>query len=97
MYALEGSVTIAGAVVQWMKDNLEILHKIEDSENIANSIAHNDNHITFVPAFSGLYAPYWKKDARRYQLRITKKFFADIMTKSLLLDAQKYLQEMFTK
>jgi glycerol kinase len=62
-YALEGSVAIAGALVQWLRDNLGIIQRSEDIEPLARSV--NDNGgIYFVPAFSGLYAPYWKADAR---------------------------------
>jgi glycerol kinase len=63
VYALEGSVAIAGALVQWMRDNLEMIEKSGDIEKLAGSV--NDNGgIYFVPAFSGLYAPYWKDSAR---------------------------------
>ncbi|CAL1682716.1 unnamed protein product [Lasius platythorax] len=63
VYALEGSVAIAGAVIQWLKDNLEILTNIKDCETIVEQIS-TDNRVVFVPAFAGLYAPYWRKDAR---------------------------------
>ncbi|XP_025991427.1 glycerol kinase isoform X1 [Solenopsis invicta] len=63
VYALEGSVAIAGAVIQWLKDNLEILTDIKDCETIIEQISAG-NRIVFVPAFAGLYAPYWRKDAR---------------------------------
>ncbi|XP_071553130.1 glycerol kinase 3 isoform X4 [Temnothorax nylanderi] len=63
VYALEGSVAIAGAVVQWLKDNLGILTNIKDCETIVEQISA-DNRMVFVPAFAGLYAPYWRKDAR---------------------------------
>lgn len=63
VYALEGSVAIAGAVIQWLKDNLGILTDIKDCEIVEQMPA--GNRIVFVPAFAGLYAPYWRKDARR--------------------------------
>lgn len=63
IYALEGSVAVAGAVIQWLKDNLGILTNIKDCETIEMPM---DNRIVFVPAFSGLYAPYWRQDARRF-------------------------------
>ena len=65
VYALEGSVAIAGAVIQWLKDNLGILTNIKDCETIVEQMPIGSNQIVFVPAFSGLYAPYWRKDARR--------------------------------
>jgi len=62
-YALEGSVAIAGALVQWLRDNLGLIERSEDIETLARSV--NDNGgVYFVPAFSGLYAPYWKTSAR---------------------------------
>ncbi len=62
-YALEGGVAISGALVQWVRDNLGMIEKSEDIETLARTV--NDNGgIYFVPAFSGLYAPYWKENAR---------------------------------
>jgi glycerol kinase len=62
-YALEGSVAISGALVQWMRDNLGLIQKSSDIEILARSVADNGG-VYFVPAFSGLFAPYWKSDAR---------------------------------
>ena len=62
-YALEGSVAIAGALVQWMRDNLGIIDKSSDIETLAQTVKDNGG-VYFVPAFSGLYAPYWKTSAR---------------------------------
>jgi len=62
-YALEGGVAISGALVQWLRDNLGIIQKSSDVEALARTV--NDNGgVYFVPAFSGLYAPYWKENAR---------------------------------
>src|SRR5438105_1216580 len=62
-YALEGSVAIAGALVQWLRDNLGIIAKSPEVEALARTV--NDNGgVYFVPAFSGLFAPYWKESAR---------------------------------
>jgi glycerol kinase len=62
-YALEGSIAITGALVQWMRDNLGMVEKSADIETLARTV--NDNGgVYFVPAFSGLYAPYWKASAR---------------------------------
>ena len=62
-YALEGSVAITGALVQWLRDNLGLIQKSSDVESLARTV--NDNGgVYFVPAFSGLYAPYWKENAR---------------------------------
>jgi glycerol kinase len=65
VYALEGSIAIAGAVVQWLKDNLGILNDVKDCEAVIEQLPA-DNRVVFVPAFAGLYAPYWRKDARRF-------------------------------
>jgi len=62
-YALEGSIAISGALVQWLRDNLGMIEKSNDVETLARSVKDNGD-IYFVPAFSGLYAPYWKDSAR---------------------------------
>jgi len=62
-YALEGSVAIAGALVQWLRDNLGIIKSSSEVETLANSVQDNGD-VYFVPAFSGLYAPHWRADAR---------------------------------
>ncbi len=62
-YALEGSIAITGALVQWIRDNLGLIENSPDIEALARTV--NDNGgVYFVPAFSGLYAPYWKDSAR---------------------------------
>jgi glycerol kinase len=63
IYALEGSVAITGALVQWLRDNLGLIQKSSDIEALARSVRDNGG-VYFVPAFSGLYAPYWRSDAR---------------------------------
>ena len=62
-YALEGSVAISGALVQWLRDNLELIRSSAEIESLARTVEDNGG-IYFVPAFSGLYAPYWKDSAR---------------------------------
>jgi len=63
VYALEGSIAITGALVQWLRDNLGLIERSGDIETLAISVTDNGG-IYFVPAFSGLYAPYWKDNAR---------------------------------
>jgi glycerol kinase len=63
VYALEGSIAITGALVQWLRDNLGLIQKSSDVETLALSVTDNGG-VYFVPAFSGLYAPYWKDGAR---------------------------------
>jgi len=62
-YAIEGSVAIAGALVQWLRDNVGIITASPEVEALAGTVEDNGG-IYFVPAFSGLYAPYWKTNAR---------------------------------
>jgi glycerol kinase len=62
-YALEGGVAISGALVQWVRDNLGMIEKSSDIETLARTVKDNGG-VYFVPAFSGLYAPYWKENAR---------------------------------
>ncbi len=62
-YALEGSIAVTGSAVQWLRDQLGIIKCAADIEPLANSVKDNGG-IYFVPAFSGLYAPYWRSDAR---------------------------------
>jgi glycerol kinase len=62
-YALEGSIAITGALVQWVRDNLGWIQKSSDIESLARTVSDNGG-VYFVPAFSGLYAPYWKDSAR---------------------------------
>jgi glycerol kinase len=63
IYALEGSVAVTGSAVQWLRDQLGIIKQASDIEALANSVTDNGG-VYFVPAFSGLYAPYWRADAR---------------------------------
>jgi glycerol kinase len=62
-YALEGSIAISGALVQWLRDNLGLIGASAEVEALAASVADNGD-VYIVPAFSGLYAPYWKEHAR---------------------------------
>ena len=71
VYALEGSIAITGALVQWLRDNLGLIQKSSDIEALANTVEDNGG-IYFVPAFSGLFAPYWKSDARGVIVGMTR-------------------------
>jgi glycerol kinase len=70
-YALEGSVAIAGALVQWLRDNLGLIKNSTDIEALAQTVADNGGAY-FVPAFSGLYAPYWDATARGVLVGLTR-------------------------
>jgi glycerol kinase len=63
VYALEGSVAVAGALVQWLRDNLGIIRTAPEVNDLAATVADNGGCV-IVPAFSGLFAPYWRPDAR---------------------------------
>jgi glycerol kinase len=63
VYALEGSIAITGALVQWLRDNLGLIENSSDVEGLARSVDDNGG-VYFVPAFSGLFAPYWRSEAR---------------------------------
>ena len=63
VYALEGSIAITGALVQWLRDNLNLIDSAPEVEELAATVEDNGG-IYFVPAFSGLFAPYWRSDAR---------------------------------
>ena len=71
VYVLEGSVFIAGAAIQWLRDGLKIIKASSESEKMALSLADNEG-IYFVPALAGLGAPYWDQDARGAFFGITR-------------------------
>lgn len=63
IYALEGSVAVAGAAMRWLRDSLSIASSFEEIDEMAESVKDSGG-VYFVPAFSGLFAPYWRPDAR---------------------------------
>jgi glycerol kinase len=71
VYALEGSIAITGALVQWLRDNLKLIDSAPEIENLAKTVDDNGG-VYFVPAFSGLFAPYWKSDARGAIVGLTR-------------------------
>jgi glycerol kinase len=70
-YALEGSIAIAGALVQWLRDNLGLIARSADIEALARQVEDNGD-VYFVPAFSGLFAPYWQETARGVLVGLTR-------------------------
>ena len=70
-YALEGSIAITGALVQWLRDNLGLIQSSGEIEPLARSVEDNGD-VYFVPAFSGLYAPHWKESARGVVTGLTR-------------------------
>lgn len=71
VYCLEGSIAITGALVQWLRDNLNLIEKADDIEPLARSVEDNGG-MYIVPAFSGLFAPYWRSDARGVMVGLTR-------------------------
>ncbi|MCG6567899.1 glycerol kinase GlpK [Tessaracoccus sp. ZS01] len=71
IYALEGSIAVTGSLVQWLRDNLGIISSAPEIEKLAASVEDNGGAY-FVPAFSGLFAPYWKSDARGALVGLTR-------------------------
>jgi len=71
VYALEGSIAITGALVHWLRDNLGLISKSAEVEELARTVDDNGG-IYFVPAFSGLFAPYWRSDARGVIVGMTR-------------------------
>lgn len=71
VYCLEGSIAITGALVQWLRDNLNLIEKSSDIEPLAQSVEDNGG-MYIVPAFSGLFAPYWRSDARGVMVGLTR-------------------------
>jgi glycerol kinase len=71
VYALEGSVAIAGALIQWLRDNLGLISSAEEVEGLAHTVPDNGG-VYVVPAFSGLFAPHWRDDARGVIVGLTR-------------------------
>jgi len=71
VYALEGSIAITGALVQWLRDNLGLIKSAPEVEDLARTVDDNGGAY-FVPAFSGLFAPYWRSDARGVLVGLTR-------------------------
>ncbi|BEH00892.1 glycerol kinase GlpK [Brooklawnia propionicigenes] len=71
VYALEGSIAVTGSLVQWLRDNLKIVSSAPEIEDLAATVENNGGAY-FVPAFSGLFAPYWRPDARGALVGLTR-------------------------
>jgi len=82
-YALEGSVAIAGAAVQWLRDNLGLIKSAAQIETLAATVEDNGG-VYFVPAFSGLYAPWWRDDARGVITGLTRYANSGHLAKAVL-------------
>jgi glycerol kinase len=82
-YMLEGSIAITGALVQWLRDNLKMIGSSEDVEALAKTVDDNGG-VYFVPAFSGLFAPYWRSDARGVIAGLTRFVNAGHIARAVL-------------
>jgi len=71
IYALEGSIAVTGSLVQWLRDNLKLINNASEIEDMAREVDDNGDTY-FVPAFSGLFAPYWRSDARGAIVGLTR-------------------------
>ncbi len=83
VYALEGSIAITGALVQWLRDNLRLIKAAPEVEELAESVDDNGG-LYIVPAFSGLFAPYWKSDARGVFAGLTRYINAGHIARATL-------------
>ena len=96
-YALEGSVFVAGAAIQWLRDGLKFIEMAADSEDLAK-LSNPTNEVVFVPAFAGLGAPYWDMNARGAIFGLTRDTsIADIVKatlESLAFQSKDVLQAM---
>lgn len=82
-YALEGSIFVAGAAIQWLRDGLRFIHDASETENLATEVGYN-NSVYLVPAFTGLGAPYWDPNARGALFGLTRDTgIAEIVTAGL--------------
>lgn len=88
VYALEGSIFVAGAAIQWLRDNLGFFDNAAQSEILANSVDDN-NDVYFIPAFTGLGAPHWRADARAAITGLTRETTKAHITRAAL-EAQAY-------
>ena len=97
VYALEGSIAVAGSLVQWLRDNLGIITDSKDIEALAASVENNGGAY-FVPAFSGLFAPHWRPDARGALVGLTryvnKAHIARAVEESTAYQAREVLEAM---
>ena len=97
LFALEGSVPIAGAAVQWLRDNLNIIKSSDEIESLAMQVKDNGN-VYFVPAFSGLFSPHWDETARGSLFGLTrfsnKSHIARSVLESVAFQSFELLQSM---
>ncbi|MBC2716188.1 MAG: glycerol kinase GlpK [Desulfobacteraceae bacterium] len=94
VYALEGSIAIAGSLVQWFRDNLGLIKESHDIEDLAMTVEDNGG-IYFVPAFSGLFAPHWRSDARGLITGLTHYIHKGHIARSVIEASAYQAREIF--
>jgi glycerol kinase len=94
VYALEGSIAIAGSLVQWFRDNLGLIKESHDIEDLARTVEDNGG-IYFVPAFSGLFAPHWRSDARGIITGLTHYIHKGHIARSVIEASAYQAREIF--
>jgi glycerol kinase len=87
-YAIEGSIFVAGAAIQWLRDGLKVIRNAAESEDLAQNVSDN-NGVYFVPAFTGLGAPYWNPDAKAIITGLTRESNVSHIVRAAL-EAQAY-------
>jgi glycerol kinase len=93
-YALEGSVSHSGSTIQWLRDQVELIQDAPESEVFARTTQHNDG-VYFVPAFSGLFAPHWRSDARACIVGMTASCHKGHLCRAALEAAAYQTKELF--
>ncbi len=94
IYALEGSIAIAGALVQWVRDKLNLISSAKEINDLAEKVKDNGG-LYFVPAFSGLFAPYWRSDARGIIAGITHYATKEHLARAVLEATAYQTKEIF--
>uniref|UniRef100_A0A0N5A7D1 Probable glycerol kinase n=1 Tax=Parastrongyloides trichosuri TaxID=131310 RepID=A0A0N5A7D1_PARTI len=95
VYALEGSGSIGGNVIRFLRDNLGFISTVRECEELANTVEHTDN-VYFVPCFSGLYTPYWDSTARGIICGLTQSTTKAHITRAALKGVAFQTQEMIS-
>ena len=93
-YALEGSIFVAGAVVQWLRDNLKLIQNAEETQKIVTSMQNNSD-VFLVPAFTGLGCPYWDADARGALYGITRDTGKNEITRAAIESVAYQTRDLF--
>lgn len=93
VYGLEGSIAVAGSVVQWLRDKLKLIKKSTDVEDLAKTERDNGG-VYFVPAFTGLFAPHWRSDARGLMIGLTRSSTGGHIARAALESAAFQTQDL---